>query len=411
RARGARWGHVATRTTAAGLVALVMLLPWGVRNYRRYGEFFLTDSHGGHTALVGANPNSEGTYSRSLNRLFSEGTGYSLFKPPHRASDRVAYALAMHWTEVSPGYALGLLVAKADRLLGRERSLLYWPLYRQSVLRPGNWFDVHRAGVERLADGFYAFLMAMAAAGVVAAAARRNWAALSLLPLPLALAGVYTLFFAEVRYHLAIVVLLLPFAGAGVVWTMGAAVDAVGGQSSRRRLAIEAVAAAAAVALLLVGWPRLAAAGERLRARDRWGVCVCRVGGVNRTCDVLPAGVAPGAPSPVRGVWDGFGLSLAAPRAGATFDLPLPAGRHRLTFRAEIVPAGAAAGLTVEADGQPPVQALFSDGATLVTVTDPFSHAGGTLHVEFLATRGMSDQKRPDPAIWISGIDIETDID
>ena len=383
---------------AAGLVALVMLLPWGVRNYRRYGEFFLTDSHGGHTALVGANPNSEGTYSRSLNRLFTEGTGYSLFKPPHRESDRVAYALAMHWTKVSPGYALGLLVAKADRLLGRERSLLYWPLYRQSVLPPGNWFDVHRAGVERLVDGFYAFLMAMAAVGVVAAAARRNWAALSLLPLPLALAGVYTLFFAEPRYHLAIVVLLLPFAGAGVVWTIGAVVDAVSRQASRRRLAGEALAAVAAVALLLVGWPRLAAAGERLRARDRWGVCVCRVAGVNRICDVVPAGMAPGAPSPVRGVWDGFGLSLAAPRAGAAFDLPLPAGHHRLTFRAEIAPAGAAAALTVQANGQTPVQAPFSDGATLVTVSDPFSHPGGTVHVEFLATRGISDQNRPDPS-------------
>jgi 4-amino-4-deoxy-L-arabinose transferase-like glycosyltransferase len=411
RARGARWVHVVTRTAAAGLVALVMLLPWGVRNHRRYGELFLTDSHGGHTALVGANPNSEGTYSRSLNRLFTEGTGYSLFKPPHRVSDRVAYALAMHWTKVSPGYALGLLVAKGDRLLGRERSLLYWPLYRQSVLQPGNWFDVHRTGIERLADAFYAFLMAMAAIGVVAGAARRNWAALSLLPLPLALAGVYTLFFAEARYHLAIVVLLLPFAGAGAVWTIGAFADAVSGQGSRRRLAGEALAAAAAVALLLVGWPQLAAAGARLRARDRWGVCICRVAGANRICDVLPAGMPPGAPSQVRGVWDGFGLSLAAARVGARFDLPLPPGRYRLAFKAEMVPAGAAAGLTVQTDGQPPVQATFSDGETSVTVAAPFSHAGGNLHAEFVGTRGIYEPKKPDPTIWISGIDIETDID
>ncbi len=411
RARGARWVHVVTRTLAAGLVALVMLLPWGVRNDRRYGEFFLTDSHGGHTALVGANPNSEGTYSRSLNRLFSEGTGYSLFKPPHRVSDRVAYALAMQWTKVSPGYALGLLVAKADRLLGRERSLLYWPLYRQSVLRPGNWFDVHRAGVERLVDGFYAFLMAMAAIGAVAAATRRNWAALSLLPLPLALAAVYTLFFGEVRYHLAIVVLLLPFAGAGVVWTIGAVADAAGGQASRRRLAVEGLAAAAAVVLLLAGWPRLAAAGERLRARDRWAACVCRVAGVNQICDVVPARLPPGGASPVRGVWDGFGLSLAAPRAVASLDLPVPAGRYRLVFQAEIAPAGSGVGLTVQTDGEPPAQAPFSDGATLVTVTNHFSHPGGTLHVEFVGTRGMSEQKEPGAAIWITGIDIETDID
>ena len=111
-----------------------MLLPWGLRNHHRYGELFLTDSHGGHTALVGANPNTEGTYSRSLNRLFAEGTGYALFASPHRESDRAAYALAKQWTAFSPRYALGLLAAKADRLLGLERPLLYWPLYRQSVL-------------------------------------------------------------------------------------------------------------------------------------------------------------------------------------------------------------------------------------------------------------------------------------
>src|SRR5207344_908693 len=99
-----------------------------------------------HTALVGANPNSEGRYSRSLNRLFAEGTGYKLFEPPHPAADRAAFALAKDWTRVEPRYAAGLLAAKADRLLGAERPLLYWPLYRQSVLPEGGpvlrWFSV-----------------------------------------------------------------------------------------------------------------------------------------------------------------------------------------------------------------------------------------------------------------------------
>ena len=49
----------------------------------------------------------------------------TLFAEPHRASDRVAYALAKQWTAFSPRYALGLLAAKADRLLGVERSLLF----------------------------------------------------------------------------------------------------------------------------------------------------------------------------------------------------------------------------------------------------------------------------------------------
>lgn len=411
RARGARWIHVLTRTAVAVLVVVLLLLPWGIRNRHRYGEFFLTDSHGGHTALVGANPNSEGTYSRSLNRLFTEGTGYSLFKPPHRESDRVAYALAMHWTKVSPGYAAGLLVAKADRLLGRERSLLYWPLYRQSVLPQPNGFDAHRTGIEALVDGFYAFVIAMTLVGIVAAAARRNWSALSLLPLPLALIAVYTLFFAEVRYHLAIVVLLMPFAGAGVVWTIGATVDAARRAESRRRLLREVLVAASTVAALFVAWPRLVSAAERLRARDRWAVCVCRVAGAARLCDVVPDGNPPAAPSPVRGVWDGFAISLAGARGAASTDIALPPGRSRVSLVAEIVPPGAAASLSVQADGKPLANVTLSRDATSVTVTGVVRHDGGNLHLQFVGSRGICDENCPDPTIWISGIDIETDFD
>ncbi len=411
RACGARWVHVATRTAAALVVALVLLIPWGIRNHLRYGEFFLTDSHGGHTALVGANPDSEGTYSRSLNRLFSEGTGYSLFKPPHRVSDRVAYDLAVRWTKLSPGYALGLLIAKADRLLGRERSLLYWPLYRQSVLPAGNWFDVHRAGIERVVDGFWCFLVAMTLVGILAAAFGRNWPALSLLPLPIGLAGVYTLFFSEPRYQLAIVALLIPFAGAGVIWTIGAAVDLFSRRGSRRRLAREALIAAVAVAALFVGWPRLVSAGEWLRARDRWAACVCRVGGAKRVCEVVPADLPAGAPSPVRGVWDGFGLSLRASRAAAALDLPLDAGTYQIGLRAEAVPTGAPISVALRANGRPIAEAAILPNATETKVTGKVDHTGGNLHLEFQGRRGNSDGASDAGALWISGITIETDRD
>ena len=142
RARGARW--VARRDPHArgAAVAFLVLLPWGMRNHLRYGEFFFTDSHGGHTALVGANPEHRRRYSRSLNRLFSGGPATRCSSEPHRESDRAAYALAKHWTAFSPAYALGLLVAKADRLLTHERPLLYWPLYRaeRAAATAAHWF-------------------------------------------------------------------------------------------------------------------------------------------------------------------------------------------------------------------------------------------------------------------------------
>jgi 4-amino-4-deoxy-L-arabinose transferase-like glycosyltransferase len=411
RARGAAWLHVATRTLAACFFAFLVLLPWGVRNHHRYGEFFLTDSHGGHTALVGANPDTDGRYSRSLNRLFAEGTGYALFAPPHRESDRVAYALAKQWTAFSPRYALGLLVAKADRLLGVERSLLYWPLYRQSVLPPGGWFDVHRAGVERLVDGAWFLFVGAILVGIVAAAAGRNWPALTLLPLPLALTVLYTLFFAEARYHLAVVVLLLPFAGEGLVFVARAARELRRAGTARRRNAIALAVGASAVIALFTGWPRLVAAGERLRENNRWAVCVCRVGDTSRLCDVRAVEPAPGAaPSPVRGVWDGFGLRLSvegSPRVAGGFVLDLPAGDYRISMLAEGVGKFPPSTIHLTVDGNDLVQTSWPREATPITLAGDVSHLGGKLRVEVGAARGISTGADGDGTLWISRIKVE----
>jgi 4-amino-4-deoxy-L-arabinose transferase-like glycosyltransferase len=413
RARGAAWGHVITRTVAACFLAFLVLLPWGLRNKLHYGEFFLTDSHGGHTALVGANPNSEGNYSRSLNRLFAEGTGYALFSSPHRESDRVAYGLAKQWTAFSPRYAVGLLAAKADRLLGQERPLLYWPLYRQSVLPPGNWFDVHRAAIERVVDGSWDLFVAAIAIGIVAAAARRNWPALTLLPLPVALAALYIVFFAEVRYQLGIVVLLLPFAGNGISWVVVTARELFRPRSrhgARRRPVLEALVAGAVVASIFIGWPRLVAAGTKLRERNRWGVCVCEIGGDKRLCDVRAAEPTPGAaPSPVRGVWDGFGLRLDGPRAAAAFDVDVPSGPTRVSMMAESSgpPTRAAIDLTV--DGTTVAQASWPTDGIVITLAGRASHAGGKLHVEVGAARGISTDPDGAGTLWISQIKVEPD--
>jgi hypothetical protein len=422
RARGARWVHVLTRTLAAALVAFVVLLPWGLRNRHVYGELAFTDAHGGHTALVGANPNSDGRYSRSLNRLFSEGTGYSLFVPPHRESDRAAYALAKTWTRLEPAYAAGLLAAKADRLLTYERPLLYWPIYRVSVLPEGSpslrFLAEHRTGVERVVDGYWYAIVAATLIGIVAAAARRNWVALSLLPLPLALVALYTLFFAEARYHLAIVALLLPFAGAGLVW-IGEAVHDLARRTidrhRRPRLLLEAAASAVVLAIVFLGWPRMVAAGTRLRDGHRFAVSVCSVDGAKRVCAFLPTDPPPGSgASPVRGVWDGFGLRLVAPHVAAATDLDLPAGRYRLSVSAES--AGAAPGREAAVElsaasgaGRPALLArtAWPARATPITIEGQFTHAGGKLRAE-LGVRGeFVDLSDGPPSLWASRITVE----
>ena len=359
--RGATAVKRALARTALGCgVAFLVLLPWGIRNQRRYGELFLTDSHGGHTALVGANPNSDGVYSRSLNQMFWKGTGYRLFDPAPRDADRAAYALARSWAAFEPRYAIGLVAAKADRLLSHERPLLYWPLYRASVLRepPRAFFDRHRAAIENLVDGFWYLLAAAATAGLALAAARRQARALSILLFPLALVALYATFFSEVRYHLAIAIFMFPFAAEALCWLVTAARGLAARRVPDRR---EGLSVALAVALLLLGWPALVRAGDGLRDRHRWAVCVCQVGPGTRLCNwrAEPATdrqASGRATSPLRGVWDGVGLRVTGDGTGAaaSSDVTVPPGRYRVTARADrgLSPGPGPAHITVQGDGQ-----------------------------------------------------------
>jgi 4-amino-4-deoxy-L-arabinose transferase-like glycosyltransferase len=359
-ARGVRWPVALARTAVAVAIAFLVLLPWGLRNQKVYGELFFTDSHGGHTALVGANPNTEGTYSRSLNLMFTKGTGYRLFEPParHRQSDRVAYQLAKDWTAFEPAYAVGLLIAKADRLLTREKNLLYWPVFRQGVLDGDHsvFFHAHRLALERITDLFWWVVAGLAAAGVALCAHERGprWAdvagradragraALAILVFPVALMAIYSLFFAEVRYHLAIAPLLIPYAAFALdsVWVAAATARRGAGRKQAapprsalasalpssspfrpRRWWRPALSAAAATLLLFAGWAVLLPFGERLRARHRWAVSVCAYPAADRThlCLWRRASVAHGEQvtgdpaignSPLRGTWDGVGLHV-----------------------------------------------------------------------------------------------------
>ncbi len=360
RAAGATWRQAIVRSAAGALIALLVLAPWVLRNHARYGAWMLTDSHGGLTALVGANPNSDGRYSRSLNRLFKEVTGYTLLAEPHRAADRAAYALARDWSAFSGRYAAGLVALKAERLLDRERPLLYWPLYRAGVLRPGPtkaFFDRHRPALEAWTDAFWIALVVATFAGIGLAVARRRWEALAFVPIQLALAGVYALYFAEARYHLPIAALMFPVAaavpawiaeqatrlhrrGAGEVADRGVATGAAdrpgGARAGLRR---DGLAVAIALLVLLAGWPVSQAIGARLRDTHRWAAHVCRIDGHPAVCKWAPTGQGR---SPIQGVHDGFGLALATGDPGsrpvAHTTLTLPPGRYTLRAHLDALP-------------------------------------------------------------------------
>jgi hypothetical protein len=340
--------RAAAYATIGAATTLFVLLPWGIRHVRQSGELYFTDDHGGITALIGANPNSEGTYTRALNQLFRDVAGRSVLAEPHRETDRLAYGIAREWMAFQPGYTLGMAVRKADRLFDPEHRLMYWSVLRPGVLvgQVAAWFAGHRAAVVALADGFGMAVAALALAGVTAAVVRRRWLLLWLLPFQLALISTYVVFFAEPRYRLPIELLALPFVALALTETASAV------RSALRRSRAGAAAAGRTLAPMLavivgwrVAWPAVIDWGQSLRARHAWAVTEIAVDGRPRT--LLWAPLPPRADaSPVAGAPAGVHLhvSPAAPTrvrvvlGGGS----LPAGEYTFALKVEADQTGAA---------------------------------------------------------------------
>ena len=388
--------------TGAGVAAtLVVLLPWGIRHVRQSGALYFTDDHGGITALIGSNPNSEGTYTRALNRMFTDVTGRSVLDEPHHETDRAAYAIAREWFRFEPGYALGLATLKADRLFDPEHRLLYWSIFRPGVLvgRPAAWFAARRSAITGLADAFGLAVAGLALVGIAAAVARRRWTLLALVPFQLAFVATYATFFAEPRYRLPIEMLAFPFAALALGEIFGLFRAAL----ARSVPGLIHAAKALAPALLLVvvwrlGWPALLDAGTSLRARHRWAVSEAELDGRRRLLLWAPApplaawSPLAGSPEGVRVRTDGEGR--ASPLRLRLGGGPLPAGRYGLHFRLEA--ASGAARFTL-ADAA----ANVSAGAP-ATLDADVTHAGGPLTLS-ATTSGSAGG-----SVWIGEVIVKT---
>jgi hypothetical protein len=368
RASGLGWKPALRNTILSVAVAALLLSPWAVRNRLRYGETFVSDSHGGLTALVGANPNTDGRYSRSLNRMFREVTGYTLLAEPHRAADRAAFSMALPWMRFDPAFSLGLVVAKAERLLVHERALLYWPLFRAGVL-PEPALTVAscwRSTIESVVDNFWLANVAAALAGLGMALARRRWLALSMLPFMVVLAGLYIVIFADPRYRLPVSLLVFAFAAAGLRWLVQSARNMVRERRVSRALRWEIGLALGLNIVTFAGAPTLAWAGDKLRENHRWAVQVCHVDREARLCSWRTTGprAADGTPS-IRGVWNGVGLTIPAAMPDrmkeivAETELDAPPGDYAIEASLDIAPLDASASVpagefSVQVGAEPP---------------------------------------------------------
>ena len=349
RASGLGWKPALRNTAISCAVAASLLSPWAVRNRLRYGETFVSDSHGGITTLMGANPNSDGHYSRSLNRIFHEVTGYTVLAEPHREADRAALATARPWLRFDPAFTVGLFIARAEQLLAHERALLYWPLFRAGVL-PEPVLGVARrwrSTIEPVVDTFWLATVAAALVGLGVAIVRRRWLVLTLLPFMVVLAGMYIVIFADPRYRLPITLLVFPFAAGGLVWLGQTARDVLRERRVSRAIRWEAGLSLGLIITIFVGASTLAWAGGKLREHHRWAVQVCHVDQQARVCSWRSTGSrADGTPA-VRGVWNSVGLAIpaAAPdrarETAAETELDLPPGDYAIEALLDIAPLDA----------------------------------------------------------------------
>ncbi len=430
RSSGLGWKPALRNTVLSCAVAALLLSPWVVRNRLRYGETFVSDSHGGLTALVGANPNTDGRYSRSLNRMFHEVTGYTVLAEPHRAADRAALSLALPWMRFDPAFTLGLFLAKTERLLVHERALLYWPLFRSGVLPEpalglaSRW----RSTMEPIVDTVWLATLAAALAGLGTALARRRWLALTLLLFMVVLAGLYGVIFADPRYRLPITLLVFPFAAAGLRWVVQSARNIVRERRVSRALRWEVGLALGLNIVIFAGAPALAWTGGKLREHHRWAVQVCHVNREARLCSWRRTGprVDDGTPW-VRGVWNGVGLAIPAAvpdqarEIVAETEMNLPPGDYAVEASLDITPLDASTtipagefSLQVGAD-TPGATVSLASVAQATRESRPLPlrvaahHEGGKLPVRLriLVHPAVATPAAPPGRVWVTGMRLQ----
>jgi hypothetical protein len=165
-----------------------------------------------------------------------------------------------------------------------------------------------------------------------------------------------------------------------------------------------------------VAWPRLIAAGADLRDRHRWAVGVCHVEGETRLCSWRPTIPAPGeGPSPVHGVWDGFGLRLSTAIASAATDIAVPPGRYRVAVLVDTNKPGPSPELrvTLSAREAPLAETTLptTPGVPPTRLEGTIEHPGGLLKVDVKAERLWTTPTQYDlPTVWISDLKIEADV-
>ncbi len=119
--RRGRWRGAALRLALVAVAMAAVIAPWTARNWVRFGRFVPVAANGGHSLMVGNNPDADGGWIPIRDRY------------PHDdevAYDRMALRLGLDWMRRNPGRVAVLAVFKQRLFLGDDADGAYETLRR-----------------------------------------------------------------------------------------------------------------------------------------------------------------------------------------------------------------------------------------------------------------------------------------
>jgi hypothetical protein len=198
---------------ASTLVALVMLTPWAMRNALVMDSPILLSANFGYNLRVGHAPYSTGHYAFPGD-LWDTQQGIS-FRERETVFNNLGARRALRYALNHPQREVALAGHKIVWLWRPDSDVLYWTTTSNTTPFPERAWEPLRL----LLDATY--LVVIALAGVALLRVPQLGRAIMF---PLLLIGGWTalhvVFFGEPRYHLPMLVFLIPMAASTVVWVL-----------------------------------------------------------------------------------------------------------------------------------------------------------------------------------------------
>ena len=183
---------------AAGLVMLLVLLPWTVRNYIVMDAFVLTSTHGGINLLVGNGPDAIGHYNHVDMSIFSDTSEMTVYRESIRITLDHVMSHPLAWFELLPAKFFYLWASDAD-----------WVTFARAINLPvfQDQFQHWIPGLKWVTQLYWAAI-ALMAAGAVLTRPLRYWLSFPAITFPLLVVywtAFHMAFFGTGRFHAQVI--------------------------------------------------------------------------------------------------------------------------------------------------------------------------------------------------------------